>query len=121
MNYQQNLASGSQIPSFLRGRASSLQEVSRYGVLGNLAAQSVSGSFVSGGRVTNIVGAPHAMPSQISPSAKLEVLIRERFSPEGKTERVAKSLAALNQEGSIVLTPQEWRFIAEDVDVEDQF
>jgi hypothetical protein len=58
---------------------------------------------------------------EASPDSKLEALKRQRFGPEGKAERVARSLAALNQEGAIRLTPEEWRRIAEDPDIEDQF
>jgi len=57
----------------------------------------------------------------VSPDSKLETLKRQRFNPEGKAERVARSLAALNQEEAIQLTPEQWRRIAEDPDIEDQF
>ena len=36
------------------------------------------------------------------------------------TERIDKSLAALNQPETLKLTPEEWQFFAEDVDLEDQ-
>ena len=45
----------------------------------------------------------------------------QRFTAEGKRERVARSLAALNQQPAIRLTPEEWRQIVEDPDLEDQF
>jgi hypothetical protein len=51
---------------------------------------------------------------------KLELLKRQRFTAEGKAERVARSLAALYQEESIHLTEDEWRQIVE-ADVEDQY
>ena len=54
-----------------------------------------------------------------TPTSKLEALKRDRFPPEGKGERVAKSLAALKQQESIHLSPDEWRFFAEDVDILD--
>jgi len=53
--------------------------------------------------------------------SRLEELKRRRFTPEGKAERVARALAALYQEESIKLSPEEWRWIAEDPDLEDQF
>lgn len=56
-----------------------------------------------------------------SPVLTLEELKRLRFSPQEKTERVTRSLAALDQAEGIRLTPSEWRFIAEDPDVEDQY
>ncbi len=61
------------------------------------------------------------LQSKVSPVSKIEALKKKRFSPEGKAERVARSLAALNQVAIIHLTPEEWRQIAEDPDVEDQF
>ena len=56
-----------------------------------------------------------------TPSERLEALIKQRFTPEGKAERVARSLAALNQATPIKLPPGEWVRIMEDSDMEDQF
>ncbi|MGO9271981.1 MAG: hypothetical protein ACLQOO_17235 [Terriglobia bacterium] len=53
-------------------------------------------------------------------AARLEELIKQRFPAEGKAERVAKALAALHQEESIRLSPEEWKWVAEDVALEDQ-
>jgi hypothetical protein len=50
----------------------------------------------------------------------LEELIRKRFPPEGKAERVARGLAALYQEPSIRLSAEEWKAILEETDAEDQ-
>jgi len=46
----------------------------------------------------------------------LSDLKKERFTPEGRDERIARSLAALNQQTSIHLSPEEWQRIAEDPD-----
>ncbi len=54
-------------------------------------------------------------------SARLEELMGRRFAPEGKAERVAKALAAPYQEEPIRLSPQEWKWVAEDAELEDQF
>ena len=54
-------------------------------------------------------------------SARLEELIKQRFAPEGKAERVGKALAALYQEETIKLSPEEWKWVAQDADLEDQF
>jgi len=48
-------------------------------------------------------------------------LKRRHFTVQGKDERIARSLAALNQKVTIELTAQQWRRIAEDPDIEDQF
>lgn len=51
----------------------------------------------------------------------LEQLKSVRFAPETKAERVTRSLAALDQVERIDLTPADWRFVAEDPDLEDQY
>ncbi len=53
-------------------------------------------------------------------SARLEEMVKQRFTPDGKAERVAKALAALYQEEPIKLSPEEWKWVAEDPDLEDQ-
>lgn len=59
-------------------------------------------------------------PRGVLPTAKLEALKRQHFTPEGRIERIARSLAALDQAETLRLTPTEWRIIAEDPDLEDQ-
>ncbi len=54
-------------------------------------------------------------------SARLEELMKQRFTPEGKAERVARALAALHQEEPIKLSPEEWKWVAEDADLEEPF
>ena len=53
--------------------------------------------------------------------SRLETLKQARFTPQNKAERIARSLAALNQSVEFHLTPEEWLRIAEDPGVEDQF
>lgn len=55
------------------------------------------------------------------PPGRLVQLKRARFTPDGKQERVERSLAALNQPAGIQLSPAEWKGIIEDSDLEDQF
>jgi hypothetical protein len=50
-------------------------------------------------------------------SARLEELIRQRFTPEGKVERVAKAMAALYQREAIELSTEEWKWVAEDAEL----
>lgn len=54
-------------------------------------------------------------------TSRLEKLKSARFKPENKAERVTRSLAALDQAEHIRLTPSEWRLVAEDPDIEDQY
>jgi hypothetical protein len=53
-------------------------------------------------------------------TAKLEALIKQRFTPEGRSERVAKALAALRCEQPIKLSLEDWKWVAEDADLGDQ-
>lgn len=63
---------------------------------------------------------PIVFKRQVS-SMRLEELKKQKFPLEGKQERIAKALAALHQESSIVLSTEVLRYIAEDPDLEDQF
>lgn len=83
----------------------------RGGLLGNRDAQRPAG--------INLDPAPRT--SRVAQPSRLEILKRERFHFSTKTERVARSLAALNQPSSIELTADEWQTIAENPDIEDQF
>lgn len=49
----------------------------------------------------------------------LEGLLKERFTPEGKAERVARAHAALHQVEPIKLTSEDWNWVAESADLED--
>jgi hypothetical protein len=54
------------------------------------------------------------------PTPALENLVRARFAPEGKPERVSLALQALREDVLIPLTPRQWKWVAEDPDAEDQ-
>ena len=72
--------------------------------------------------VPNQMTAIYEMPfmEQTNPASKLQVMKRKRFTPQGRAERIERSLAALNQPETLRLTPEEWRFFAEDPDLDDQ-
>ena len=53
------------------------------------------------------------------PPASLQEFLREQFPPEGKPQRVSLALEALNEEEKIQLSPEQWRWVAEDADLED--
>lgn len=57
----------------------------------------------------------------MTPSEKFLEAKRQRFTAEGRNERIASSLAALSAAPRINLTPDLWRQIIEDSDLEDQF
>jgi hypothetical protein len=52
---------------------------------------------------------------------KLEELKSRRFTALGREERIARSLAALQQQSTIQLTPIEWQSIIENSEIEDDF
>ena len=54
------------------------------------------------------------------PGIKLARLKQQRFTPEGKAQRVAASLAALYAPQPIALPPAQWKEIVEEIeDIED--
>ena len=53
------------------------------------------------------------------PPVPLQVFLRQQFTPEDKTERVSRALAALNEEEHIKLSPEQWKWVAEDADLEE--
>jgi len=53
------------------------------------------------------------------PPASLQEFLREQLPPEGKAQRVSPALAALNEDKKIKLSPEQWRWVAEDADLED--
>ncbi|MGH9691698.1 MAG: hypothetical protein ACRD4C_11555 [Candidatus Acidiferrales bacterium] len=46
--------------------------------------------------------------------------MKQRFTPKGKSERVANALAALHREQPIKLSLEDWKWVAEDADLQDQ-
>jgi hypothetical protein len=58
---------------------------------------------------------------EYSSSARLEKLKKQKFTSEGKQERIATAHASLYQEPAIELPAEVLRHIAENPDLEDQF
>lgn len=56
----------------------------------------------------------------LKPTPELERLIRERFTPEGKAQRVDRSLSALRSFEPFAISTEKLRFLAEDPDLEEQ-
>ena len=53
------------------------------------------------------------------PPASLEDFVRKQFAPGDRTQRLARAQAALDEEERIQLSPEQWRWVAEDTDLED--
>ena len=64
---------------------------------------------------------PHAPERpRIAPGHdRFERLKRQHFTPEGRSERVARSLAALRSLETIQLDADTWKWVAEDIDLAD--
>jgi hypothetical protein len=60
-----------------------------------------------------------ARSSTNKPPASLQEFVRRRFTSEDKTKRVSRALAALNEEEGIKLSPEQWKWVAEDADLEE--
>jgi hypothetical protein len=56
----------------------------------------------------------------LRPTPKLELMKLRRFTAEGREDRIARSLAALNQQETLQLSAEQWKYFAEDPDLDDQ-
>ena len=54
------------------------------------------------------------------PAVPLQEMVQKQFTADDKAERVSRALAALNEDEPIKLSPEQWRWVAEDVDLEEQ-
>jgi|SRR5450830_894453 hypothetical protein len=83
--------------------------------------------FLGGDRQAEVPTPRLPQPQEKAPSpsppgrAHLEDLIKRRFLPEGKAERVARALKALHEAPSIELSHEDWAWVAENADIEDQY
>ena len=64
---------------------------------------------------------PTAIAVEPTVSQRLIEAKMRNFPAQGRQERIAKGLAALSQPPSILLSTEQWREVAEDPDLEDQF
>ena len=53
------------------------------------------------------------------PSASLQGFLRKQFPAGDKPERVSHALAALHEEKCVKLSPEQWKCVAEDPDLEE--
>ena len=61
------------------------------------------------------------IPAPRLPLSKLEELKVHRFTLAGREERIARSLATLQDPGAIQLSQDDWRWLDENSDIEDEF
>ena len=115
---------GDQKPPLLEIVVSPAPDIDLGGLLGNGTIQSISRSITMRPLLIEGIEPPPShrrRPAPVPAPSRLEALKRQRFTREGKAERVARSLSALNQRAPTRLTPEEWRWVAEDPDIEEQF
>jgi hypothetical protein len=53
------------------------------------------------------------------PPNSIQEFVRKQFTPEDKNQRVSRAQAALNEEEHIKLSPEQWKWVAEDADLEE--
>ena len=53
------------------------------------------------------------------PPASLQDFVRKQFTPGDKPQRVSRAQAALDEEEGIKLSPEQWKWVAEDADLEE--
>ena len=103
----------SQQPSV--GEAFSLSGLADVGLLGNLLGQKPS--FQAPGV---LLVYPYWNTLSSEPGMKLARLKQQKFTPEGKAQRVAASLAALYAPQPVELLPAQWKEIVEEIEeIED--
>lgn len=85
------------------------------GLLGNDAIQ-IPAKIADRG---NVWAAYRRLLASAQPAFKLALLKRQKFTLEGREERIASSLAALNAPQPTDLTLAQWKEIVEEVEDED--
>ncbi len=86
------------------------------GMLGNVYAQSIR---VSAFDVDSVIENYSKLLSSFSPSFKLAMLKRQKFTLEGRRNRIEMALAALNAPQPTDLTLAQWKALLEEVEDED--
>lgn len=86
--------------------------VNDVGLLGNQLAQSPSFEGVA----ASLVDIYYRMRSASEPAFKLALIMQHKFTPEGRSSRVAASLAALNAAQPTQLSLTDWQQILEEAE-----
>lgn len=82
---------------------------------------SIQQEFVERANQLEPRGASAATLTEQLAAERLAEFKKQKFTSEDRQERIARALAALQQETTIKLPAETWRRIAEAVDLEDQF
>jgi len=87
----------------------------RNGLLGNESIQVPTRIM----EADSLIAAYRKLLARAQPAVKLALLKRQRFTPEGRSHRIASSLAAINGPQPTRLTVAQWKEIVEEVEEED--
>jgi|SRR5271165_2486455 len=85
---------------------------SNLSVLGNKLAQAPAAQ----GETDAFVEAYHKLAGAAQPAFKLAFLKQRKFTPEGRAQRIAASLAAVNSAQPTELTHAQWKEIVEEIE-----
>ena len=113
MNIQEQLSKPQQL--HIPADISQVQSYFNVGLLGNKYAQAPS-SWGDGG---SLLKTYQRLVNEAQPAFKLAVLKQQKFIPQGKQERVAMSLAALNAPQPTELSLAQWKDVIEEIEDED--
>jgi hypothetical protein len=86
------------------------------GLLGNRRAQWVASKDESYLQFWHVLRQRFDAP----PAFKLAILKQRTFTPEGRQERIRRSLAALEAPQPTMLTREQWKEIVEEIEDEDE-
>jgi hypothetical protein len=88
---------------------------SNLSVLGNKFAQAPAAQ----GETDDFVEAYHKLVGAAQPAFKLAFLKQRKFAAEGREQRIAGSLAAVDAAQPTELTQAQWKEIVEEIEEED--
>jgi hypothetical protein len=110
MNIQEQLSKPQrlQIPAYVP----QIQSYFDVGLLGNKYAQAPS----SWGEADTLPETYRRMVSAAQPAFKLGALKQQKFTPHGKQERIAASLAALDDPQPTELSLAQWKEVIEEIE-----
>ncbi len=104
----------SSVPPFLF--TPPVAETTHLPLLGNTFIQTPQPFFA----VDAVMAMYRTLVSGASPSVRLDILKRHRFTPAGRQARIEASLAAVHGPQPTVLTVAQWKELVEEIEEEDE-
>ncbi len=110
MNIQEQLSKPQQLHN--TAEIPPVQSYFNVGLLGNKYAQAPS----TWGEADTLQETYQRLVNGAQPTFKLAVLKQEKFTPQGREERIAASLASLNAPQPTELTLAQWKDVIEEIE-----